>query len=493
MKRALLSVEWLEQERLERNWTQEYVAERLGVEVSTIRRWEYGLHRPQARLYRQLCKLFDKTLDQPAETPAALPVAQVRRTAAARSVEGGQTLQQMPIDESMDAYARFQASDLTMRLFRLVGTWSLHHRNARYQELQTCVMRELEPKDNAMQESLINRRNALRRLAALPIEVWGFSLFGPAVVRPYPIEDMLTQCAAGVTACWHLRMGKDLVFVNDAISRYIPTLKEIVTRSTGKQRTGAADVLAQSLILKGILVRHLQANHEASQCYMQQAETYSKLAGNIALTIAAVRGQACNYDYMDDREQAMHTAEKAKFLAETAEAEGTPIPPMLQSFVYSGLATYQAHTGPRYKQDALRSLGLAQTTFDTAINEHEIAPIWTEQDEDNLLLMAGRAYYYLGVWQQAIETFARIDSLTVARETNRTTSFLDRVMAEVNREDQSRDMEFCIERWKQGMRGAIALRSERSYNEAKVAYVAMRGAWPGEVRIKTLLDDFPHW
>jgi tetratricopeptide (TPR) repeat protein len=378
-----------------------------------------------------------------------------------------------------------------MRLLRLVGTWSLHHRPARYQELQICVTRALEPKDNAMQESLINRRNALRRLASLPIELWGFSLFGPAVVRPYPIEDMLTQCAAGVTACWHLRKGKDLAFAYDAISRYIPTLKEIVARSTGVQRSGAADLLAQSLLLKGILVRHLQANHEASLCYMQQAETYSNLAGNRALTIAAVRGQASSYNFADNSEQAMHTAEKAKSLLETAEAEGTPIPLMLQSNVYVGLANYQAHTGPKYKQDALTSLGIAQDAFDAASNE--TSPIWIDHSKGGQLRNGGLVYYYLGASQQAIETFAKIGSLTVAHETTRTQSFIDQVMAEVNREDQPRDMDFCIERWKQGMQRAIALHSERSYNEAKVAYAVMRAVWPGEQRIKALRDVMLHW
>ena len=493
MKRALLSVAWLEQERLDRNWTQEYVAERIGVEISTLQRWERGLHRPQARHYRQLCKLFDKALDQHPETPAVVPVAQARRTGVAGGVEGRQTLQEMPTDETRDTYTRFQASDLTMRLLRLVGTWSLLNSNARYQQLQTRVMHELELKDNAMQESPINRRNALRRLASLPIELWGLSLFGPTVLRPYPIEEILTHCAAGVTACWHLSKGKDLAFANDAISRYIPTLKDIVARSTGKQRAGAADLLAQSLLLKGNIVRHLQAKHEASLCYMQQAETYSKLAGNMALTIKAVRGQACTYDYMDNWEQAICTAEKAKSLLETTDAEGTPIPFMLQSHVYVGLARYQAHMEPKYKQDVLRSLEQAQSAFDVAMNEHEVAPIWTDHDEGDLLNNSGLAYYHLGASQQAIEAFARVDTLTNVRETGRTQSFIDQVMVEVNREDQPRDMEFCIDRWKQGIQRAIALRSEQSYNDAKVAYVAMRAVWPGESHIKALRDDFLHW
>lgn len=76
--------------------------------------------------------------------------------------------------------------------------------------------------------------------------------------------------------------------------------------------------------------------------------------------------------------------------------------------------------------------------------------------------------------KEAINFFERIDTLPTAVETQRVEAFTDQVMAEVNREDRPRDMEFCIDRWKQGIQRAIALRSEQSYHEAKVAYTAMR-------------------
>ena len=70
-----------------------------------------------------------------------------------------------------------------------------------------------------MNEGTISRRDALRRLASLPIKYCGLSLFMPVISRP--IEEILLQCAAGITACWHLRKGKDLAFASDAIARYL--------------------------------------------------------------------------------------------------------------------------------------------------------------------------------------------------------------------------------------------------------------------------------
>src|SRR5713226_3551854 len=62
MERASLSVEWLEQAMIERNWTQEYVAEQMDVEIKTVQRWKSGRHQPHPRQFYRLCKLFQREL-----------------------------------------------------------------------------------------------------------------------------------------------------------------------------------------------------------------------------------------------------------------------------------------------------------------------------------------------------------------------------------------------------------------------------------------------
>jgi tetratricopeptide (TPR) repeat protein len=344
----------------------------------------------------------------------------------------------------------------------------------------------MEQKDNMMPEDSINRRNALRRLALFPIEIYGLSQAVPTVLRGP--EEFLAQCAAGITACWYLRKGKDLAFASDALSRYMPTLKEIVTSGRGTQRKGAAELLAQCLLLKAQCVSYTHADHMVSLRYAEQAEMYSKLAGNTALTIVAIRKQASAYDYVDDWEQAIQAAERAKQMIEGAE-DGT-VPSFVQSYVHVGLAHYQAHC--KLEQEVITSLRLAETAFDASNDEPE-PPIWVNFNEANLLLHSGFAYYHLNKSEDAIKSFAKIETHAEVFETTRIESFTSQMMAEVTREDKPRDMGVCIDLWKKGMQGAIALHSEQAFTDAKIAYVAMRAAWPAEQRIKKLSERIVHW
>ena len=486
MERAPFSVEWLAQARIDRNWTQEQVAEHMKVEIKTVRRWEQGLHQPHIRQYQRLCLLFDREQKQPQDAPPPFPD---QETAIVQHREGRQTFHPAALHETDDTYTRFRARNVTLPLLRLVLTWSLRDEAARYQALQTLLMQELEREDNnTMHEQSMSRRSALRYLASLPIELHGLSLLTPDLSQPYPYEEVLTQCAGGITACWYLRKGKDLAFASDVVSRYIPTLKEIVIQGPSDHRQDAADLLAQGLLLKATCVNHISADHTASLRYAKQAETYSNLAGNLALAIAAIKKQASAYDYADNWEQAMHTTERAKQMIETTD--DVTVSSFVQSYVYAGLANYQGHCNR--KQGALTSVRLAEDMLNASSNE-PAQPLWIDYNRGSMLIHCGLAYYHLDMQEEAIRSFAGINDLEGAMETTRTESFTDQVMAEVNREDKPRDMDFCIDRWETGIQRAIAMRSKQAFAEAKVAYAAMRGAWPTEQRVKKLGEQIKHW
>ena len=499
MERASVSMDWLADARRARGWTQEDIAEKLDVDIRTVQRWERGKCKPHPPKYRQLEVLFDRgpTPVQTKPPDASVVPAQAEldhsndSTASRQETRPALIVVTSSVAGVRDTYTQFVAWDLGIRLDRIIRTWSTCRGNSRYHELQTLLSRELERKDdNTMQDNPINRRNALRRLASVPIELWGLSLAVPIRLKPFPFDDLLHQYAAGITALWYLRRGKDLSFVDSAVSRYIPTLEEMVNTSSGTQHQESASLLVQCLLLKATCVDLLYSNYATSLNYRKQAETVSEQAASLALSISTLRAQSTSYDYADNWQQAMYTAKKAAHLIETTE-EGTPIPLMIQRYVYAGLANYQAHNGK--KQDALTSLGQARATFDAAIANKETAPVCAGFDEGNLLLNSGLAYYHLGHSQQAINAFATISHLPESHETYRVESFIDQVMAEVYREDKPRDMDFCITRFKQGVQGAIAMRSEQKYTEAKNAYAAMRGAWPYEKRVKALSEYFKHW
>lgn len=54
----------LRQERLRRGWSRSYVAEKIGVEVATVGRWERGESFPHPEHRQKLCILFEKTAEE---------------------------------------------------------------------------------------------------------------------------------------------------------------------------------------------------------------------------------------------------------------------------------------------------------------------------------------------------------------------------------------------------------------------------------------------
>jgi transcriptional regulator with XRE-family HTH domain len=446
--------------RLQKGWTREQAAGYLEVDPATIKRWERGTARPQPLKLQKLCTVYGKT-------PQELDLAE-------GAAEGTQAHRATLEDTTGDAYMAFRTSDLTMRLFRLV--WNYPNHTARYHELQMIIIMELE--DNEMSNESITRRDALCRLAILPIEMGGLSAIN--AVFKLSFEDILTQCAAGITACWYLRKGKDLKFVSETISKYVPTLKAITLQGNSQQQKAAADLLAQGLLLKAHLAKHLTNTSDAIH-YIQQAEYYSEQAQNSLLQIAVVRMQDAEYGYANHWGKALQAAEKATYLLEKAKKE--PLPPIVFSWVYSSLAVDQAYHGK--KDDALASLQKAHTTF-FAQSPNEHVPIWIRHSMGCLLLNDGLTHLHLGRDEDAFNAFEQVADRHASSEVMRVEATINLAMTEASRDDQTRDMDRCIKLWKQGITGAKSLNSEEWFSESVNAYKAMRAAWPHEKEVKDL-------
>ncbi len=138
-----------------------------------------------------------------------------------------------------------------------------------------------------MNMNTITRRDALRRIALLPLATFNFSALGMAL--PHPVEDILIQCSASIAACWELSKSgdePDLSLAFKIASSYIPTLKGLVKDSTS-HRQAAASLVGQCSLLKTVLGWHLQGLKEAEQ-YAQEAVTYSKEAHDIPLLLSSL-------------------------------------------------------------------------------------------------------------------------------------------------------------------------------------------------------------
>jgi transcriptional regulator with XRE-family HTH domain/tetratricopeptide (TPR) repeat protein len=482
MERAQLSAA-----REEKQWTLEEAAELVGVHPTIYSQWEKGLTFPRSYARRQLCKMYGKSAEELGlirdrkdshKAQQRVPVVQVQEQAPS------------PLSDAPDvvgrSYAAFLATDISLRCQHIMQNWPVVH-SARYHDLQAVITQEIED-DNSMQDPM-SRRDALRRIAALQIEFCGLSALMP--VLQHPIEEILAHCAVGITACWYMRKGKDLTLASEMISAYIPTLQEIVRTASGEQqRQVAADLAAQSLLLKALLTHHVDGSNavEKAAAYAQQAETYGEFAGSHLITVLALRSQAAIYYYGDCHEQSLHAAQKAKYFLETSRDPS--IPPLVHSAVYASLARSQGYQGK--KQDALTSLSKAHTTF-FAQPSNERVPIWVDHDKENLILWDGMTHYHLDMHKEALDSFSQVQKIEQDTLTRRYEIMLNEVLAEVSRSDKPHNMEFCIDRWTQGIEGAKTLQSNQRYSEAIQAYTAMRVIWPTEKRVKELRDLIVHW
>ena len=464
----------------------EEVAQHLGVSKTTVYRWEKKGDFPQPYHLRELCMLFGVTARELGFDE--------KHTVDVQTINHAES-------EEDECVLAFRQQNLISRLMRIVWNYPLN--DARYQMLQSLVTLELE--DNSMNNDEISRRDALRFLALVPADMLGLSQFAAVFKKGVSYEDILKHCSAGIVACWHLRKGKELAFADAAVSKYIPTLKALAQTAPIPLRKAAADLLAQCFLLKGVLSWAVTTPNDAID-YAQQAETYGEQAGSRLLQITALRVKSAALCYANRWEQALQAAEKAKFLLEerdkqdkqkqlsafvTAEA---PISQIIHSYVYAGLATYQAYHGDKAR--ALLSLKKAHTTFFERPANEEV-PIWCDHHVGNLLVNDGEAYMHLGMYKEGLDSLQQIDTQyaqdTTISFTNRVDALTSRVMAEVNRDDQPRDMEQCIDLFIRGIEGAKAVRSNLRFNAAVQAYTAMRAAWPTEKQVKDLREYIVHW
>ncbi len=143
----------------------------------------------------------------------------------------------------------------------------------------------------------ISRREALRRLALLPIDVYGLSAVGAALNGPF--EEMIAHCSAGITACWYLRKGKELQLASTIVSAYIPTLQAMMSKSqTSRLHQATTSLLVQCFVLKATLARHVEGN-PAAIVYAKQAVDYSEQADDQTMHVLALRTLASTYSYTD--------------------------------------------------------------------------------------------------------------------------------------------------------------------------------------------------
>ena len=458
-----------------KNWTLEVAAEHLEVAVGTLSRWEHGTAMPYAFNIEKLCAVYgmsatDLGLEQPASEQEANPA----------------------FSASMEPQLPALQEDLTLRLFALVIR-SRRTTSRELQRLQAKVVLTVEECDSMNtnnQNYQITRREALQRLALLPLMTLGIS--PSSVVTHHPFEDILAQCAAGVTACRYLAKGQhgELALAWSTLSAYLPSLKAIA-KDSAQHRKEATNLVAQCYLLKHVLGLHIESPNVAiAKGYAKRALTYSKECDDLFLQLTALKYLTWAYNSDKQYQSALQTIEQAMSLIEQSR---NVLPPRVCSGIYSTLAVIQAKNGV----SAVSSLRLAQESFFASSVDDPALTLDVDLGYAQLMRNDGLAYYYTGQYQEALHAFAQVidpndlsPKVPMAVRT-RVEILTNQTMAALK--SPTRDREQTIKCWTASMQGAITLQSQQRFDEACLAYEVMAGVWPGDKRITEMRELTRHW
>jgi hypothetical protein len=403
-------------------------------------------------------------------------------------------------DSSLKPLTEAMQHDVELHLQCLIYDW-LHRKKFAWPlaKLQDRLGQEIESYDHMDNHYLnhegvdLGRRDALRRLVLLSLQAFGLGTLGLKLC--WAAEDMLTHCAAGITACGYLSKGQheDMAFAFSALSAYFPSLRAL-TKESSLHRQEAANLISQCLQLKAILAYHLESSRQAIS-YAKQAVSYARESGNRALWVMALRQLSSAYYYDSRHPEALLAAQEAQALMEQAQEPVVPL--AIQSWVYSGLARSQARHGGE-PQAILTSLGKTYETF-SSLNEN--VPGFLDHNQANLILQGGLAHSFRGQQQEALDAFAQIIDLNdnhfhaklpASRRTHIET-VNHAALASLKLPKERKDLERSVTLWKAGIQGAVALRSEQRFKEALSAYEIMDALWSGDKRIMELRDLTHHW
>ena len=327
-------------------------------------------------------------------------------------------------------------------------------------------------------ESILSRRDALAMIAGLPLS---FLIKMPQEPTTTFVEEFLVQCAASITACWHLMKGSQLFVVEEVLSAYLPTLATFAQQAT-KYRKTAASLTTQGYRLNGIVALH-RNDPLAREMYFQKAAQYSEIAENAGLQVSALI--SLGYHNQDPIQAAQ--------IYQRALLHKDAISPLLLSRLYIELSV--AYARMRQEQEALGYMRLAQEIY-PEYPENDPSFLYAEFSPSGMILEEGLTHLALAHHypdreypQQTWDTFARVEKLQT------TFPVPERIRVEIiNYQAKTalalKNLDAFCACLKQGILGASVLGSKRRRQEAIDVYKDARKLWPKESHLRDLADLF---
>jgi tetratricopeptide (TPR) repeat protein len=392
-------------------------------------------------------------------------------------------------EAAVDAETWF--SEKTARIFAETNCWKgqalLCKDLQRLLELEMDMFNEVQLQYD-LEEFHLSRRNALKTIAAIPAGLLAAVQQRQKTVSP---EEFLPACTASLSACWHLMNGKEIIAVEQAVSKYLPILLIWARQSSPYQKT-IAYLASQGCLLLSLVSLH-QLRIQSRVAYCKQAVEHAKEAGDCSLLVRTLvhLGDAFHTD--GQLTTMLLTYQEAVLHADKVSLR-------LRSHVLAEASRAYAQHGQ--EQEALRCIGEARAIFpgevgdasgfllaDTGLFALMLFDSQTRLDlgkqyEDAHDLAQAQTHY-----KEADNALAQIEALSA------TVMIPDRILLEIINQQaltaiKVNNLENFEKYFIRGIQGANILGSQKRRQEAIANWKEARKVWPDELRVLQLADLF---
>lgn len=454
--------------REQRGWTQEVVAEKIGVSRVAYARWEEQGIIPRLWAINQARETFKMTPEQlgfwkyPSGTPTSqnlIPPSIVQMPEAMRAGSN-------PIILGMAVSA--------LALARQMYGYTL-------EELLAKTEQELRRLDTMAQQHLeqnTSRRETLKFLIGLPAAIMGMSAL--AGTNAIPVEETFSLYVTAIPASWRLYFEGGLTEVANVLPHYIAQLTNVSQQSSMYQEIGAG-LLSQAHQL-GYLLSLQDQNFKTAQTHAQQALQFAEIANDTNLRVAALIRQGNLFFTLKRPVQTLQKYQEAVQYSGAAS-------PLLQGQAHIGLAEAYAQFSDQssdLKELALRHQGLAREVFPHSPSE-DPHYAYTHFNHFTITNFEGLMYLHLSQPQQAWNAFTEVDKNIPSALVPQRVELLNRQAATLL---ALGDMDATSAYLELAVPSALKLGSDLRYHEACEIYQQMQEKWPGEQKVKVLTELF---
>lgn len=490
--------------RIRKFWTQEHLAEEVGVTFVTISRWENGVQRPSPYAVKKLCQVFEASAEEldlfyrpPGRVPKQPGELQEKQETDRPSLPFGTLqdiiktpiiLQLLPPESSALTNVFDRATQFIVTIIGLVNQWQ--GRATHRTDLQVLLSQEFAMFDqDALQPSTgeqnpLSRRQALVAIAALPYGALAAARHAGTAMQP---EACLPQCTAAITSCWSMMQGQEFTVVEQALAQCLPALSTLAQQSSPYQQT-AASLAAQGNLLLGLVALHQQPspqNFRQRLLYCKQAVEQAAKVTDPTLCILSLTHVGAAENDLEQFPAMLAAYEEAVRLS-----DHPLVSPTLRRKAFIRLALAYARVGQ--VQQALRYHGEVKTSLESTLDQ---VPVYLQdsglffeglteaQMFEKLGKLEGGKNSYKRAWK-AIEQAESVSSSLVVPERFRLEAVNQKALIALRLGylDKFRDLSL------QGLQGAKDLQSGKRRQEVIANWREARKVWPREPRVMELAD-----